>query len=409
MYQWNNLSSKFFNFKFNIETPQILEFYVNDKHRYRFYIIPGSTNDIVIDQNEYTIEGPTKKENDILRQFGFDRAALKRPKFKNNRDIEGSLHELNMVCDSLENVLNSNHTTEDFKRYINSEMYGFRYFWKSNLLYQYTSDTLGIDTLPMYIIENIRSLTHFTLSDETRSRYCLNAVSSYFQSNLYLQLSKEEEANYSIFIWASLQSINNLFSNYPNVSNILKVSVTNTAVYIAKTQSEIELAQYIYTYFRDHIPNQENSFNVIANELKNKIIRIELLKLQDYLLIDTRDSSINLSEMINSNINVINFWASWCQPCIEKMPELISKLKSKNINLVNINIWSAKTTWNKIIVLNPENISNHYLFADKDMSNVLAEACSITQFPLYLIVDNNLNIVSIIESYPDLVNYISSQ
>ena len=58
---------------------------------------------------------------------------------------------------------------------------------------------------------------------------------------------------------------------------------------------------------------------------------------------DTQDSAQALSQW-KGKMLVVNFWATWCPPCVEEMPELSALQKevaSKNIQIIGIGIDSA--------------------------------------------------------------------
>ena len=48
---------------------------------------------------------------------------------------------------------------------------------------------------------------------------------------------------------------------------------------------------------------------------------------------------LNLGHELTADINIINFWASWCEPCNKEMPELVEFHKNnKDIGLIGLNI-----------------------------------------------------------------------
>ncbi len=407
-YTWKKLNSiNEFDFSFTITKPEIIEFYLDDKRRYRIYVEPESVNKIIVNESSITIEGPTENENILLRDLGFNKASLKQPLYSKPFELEKGLDELETICDSMNRSLNLTGVSDDFKDYIKSELFGFNYFWKSSLLNKFINDTIAIDTLPQTVVENIRSLYAFDLIDESRSRYYLNSASKYFRSLIKLQLSKKEESNFPIYITSALNKCDHLFSAYPSLHGVILTSIVNSAVYLAKNQSDIEFSEFLYGVHVDNVPDQKHSFIVIKADLDRKVKRFNLNKLDDFRLIKPNDSLDSLSSHLTSKINIINFWASWCRPCIEKMPELISHAEEKNVNLLNVNIWSSKASWKKLIEEN-DGFDTNALFADKENSIVIAESCSITQFPIYIVVDENLNILSLIESFPDVISYMSS-
>ncbi|EDP72800.1 thioredoxin family protein [Flavobacteriales bacterium ALC-1] len=70
---------------------------------------------------------------------------------------------------------------------------------------------------------------------------------------------------------------------------------------------------------------------------------------------------INLPSLDNELINLekfkgkyifINFWATWCKPCIEDMPnfeKLIKKHKTDNIEFVYLSVDKSKENWKKFV------------------------------------------------------------
>jgi len=59
---------------------------------------------------------------------------------------------------------------------------------------------------------------------------------------------------------------------------------------------------------------------------------------------DAAGTMQDLSQWKGKNL-IVNFWATWCTPCVEEMPELSamqSKLSSKNIQIVGVGIDSAE-------------------------------------------------------------------
>ena len=64
--------------------------------------------------------------------------------------------------------------------------------------------------------------------------------------------------------------------------------------------------------------------NVAAEELpgiKNIVIHKAPKTYDNVIFLDKKDQKININEY-RGNLLVLNFWATWCEPCKEEMPSL---------------------------------------------------------------------------------------
>ncbi|WP_405205706.1 TlpA family protein disulfide reductase [Aquimarina sp. LLG6339-5] len=100
---------------------------------------------------------------------------------------------------------------------------------------------------------------------------------------------------------------------------------------------------------------EEEKINIAAegNQINNsKIANI------DSLLIDTKS--------FRGKLLVIDFWATWCSPCIKEAPlfkKLAKKYKNKNVEFISISIDSEFSHWkNYILEANWE--GNNYWYGD---------------------------------------------
>ena len=75
-------------------------------------------------------------------------------------------------------------------------------------------------------------------------------------------------------------------------------------------------------------------------EIKNIIIHKDPKTYDNLIFLDKKDQKINIKNF-NSNLVLLNFWATWCEPCKEEMPSLDrlqnnSKLNNLKIFAINI-------------------------------------------------------------------------
>jgi len=77
---------------------------------------------------------------------------------------------------------------------------------------------------------------------------------------------------------------------------------------------------------------------VVAEELpdiKNIVIH-KVPKIYDNVIfLDKKDQKININEF-KGNLLILNFWATWCEPCKEEMPSLDSLQVNPELNKIKI-------------------------------------------------------------------------
>ena len=82
------------------------------------------------------------------------------------------------------------------------------------------------------------------------------------------------------------------------------------------------------------------AYSIDLPDINNMIIHKEKKKINNVEFFNSESKKVSLNEF-NSNLVIINFWATWCAPCKEEMPHLNNlKLKDefKDIEIIPINI-----------------------------------------------------------------------
>ena len=131
--------------------------------------------------------------------------------------------------------------------------------------------------------------------------------------------------------------------------------------------------------------------NVIANdvsEIKNIVIHNDLKVYDNVIFLDKNDKKINIKEF-NGNLLLLNFWATWCEPCKEEMPSL-DRLQT-NKNLGNLKIFAiniSKENKKKVDIffkdLNIENFDPYF-----DAPTTLAKTFSLRGVPTSILIDKD--------------------
>ena len=120
-----------------------------------------------------------------------------------------------------------------------------------------------------------------------------------------------------------------------------------------------------------YLISSSSSYAIQQPNLKNLIIHKDPKKLENINFKNINNEIINLKRFKNSLI-IINFWATWCAPCIEEMPSLnrlqantdFNNLKIIPINVGRDNIEKSKSFYKKL------NINNLEIYFDKNVELV---------------------------------------
>ena len=119
----------------------------------------------------------------------------------------------------------------------------------------------------------------------------------------------------------------------------------------------------------------------------------------EVLLFDENDSQIKLSSYLkseNNKITILNFWATWCPPCIDELPSLNNL--SKDIMVYNIDVLAVSMDRGNplrlIKFLEKNGGKNLIFFQDKNWS--AGKNIPIKGLPVTLIVKNRNDILKII-------------
>ena len=117
-----------------------------------------------------------------------------------------------------------------------------------------------------------------------------------------------------------------------------------------------------------YLLSSSSSYAIQQPNLKNLVIHKEPIKLEKINFTNINNETINLNKFENSLV-IINFWATWCAPCIEEMPSL-SRLQSNSvfnnleiipINIGRDNVEKSKDFYKKL------NINNLEIYFDKNV------------------------------------------
>ena len=123
--------------------------------------------------------------------------------------------------------------------------------------------------------------------------------------------------------------------------------------------------------------------NVLADDLpkiKNIVIHKDLKTYDNVIFLDQNDQKINIKDF-NGNLILLNFWATWCEPCKEEMPSL-DRLQN-NSKLNNIKIFPINISQESLKKINDffKDLDIEYLKPYYDAPTTLAKTLSLRGVP----------------------------
>jgi thiol-disulfide isomerase/thioredoxin len=131
--------------------------------------------------------------------------------------------------------------------------------------------------------------------------------------------------------------------------------------------------------------------NVFANDvskIKNIVIHKDRKTYDNVIFLDKKDKEININNL-DGNLIILNFWATWCEPCTKEMPSLDrlqTNLKSINLKVFPINIGKEnKKKVNEFFEdLNIKNFESYF-----DPSITLAKKFALRGVPTSILIDKD--------------------
>ena len=125
-----------------------------------------------------------------------------------------------------------------------------------------------------------------------------------------------------------------------------------------------------------------------VSEIKNIVIHKDLKVYDNVFFLDKNDKKINIKEF-NGNLLLLNFWATWCEPCKEEMPSLDRLQVNQNLSnlkifAINISQESKKKVDSFFEDLNIENFDPYF-----DEPTTLAKIFSLRGVPTSILIDKD--------------------
>jgi len=111
--------------------------------------------------------------------------------------------------------------------------------------------------------------------------------------------------------------------------------------------------------------------------------------IKDFSFTDETGNLRYISDFVGKAV-YIDFWASWCIPCIDQIPEfkkLEKEYAEKNIQFIKINLDNSTFIWQK--KSKDLQLEGNNFFAPNSFKSEAAKAFNVTSIPAFFILDKN--------------------
>jgi thiol-disulfide isomerase/thioredoxin len=112
-------------------------------------------------------------------------------------------------------------------------------------------------------------------------------------------------------------------------------------------------------------------------------------KAPDFASESTSGEEVKLSAVIGTRPVIIDFWASWCGPCIKEMPDLKEIASAYNVTIIGVSVDEQVAAWEKSLLRLELPWANI-----RDASKAIAKQYNVTAVPTKFVIDKNGIIVA---------------
>jgi len=128
-------------------------------------------------------------------------------------------------------------------------------------------------------------------------------------------------------------------------------------------------------------------------------LQLEAQNVKDFSLKDIQNTNQTFSKLKGEKLTVIDFWATWCKPCMKAIPELnllYKEFKEKGVSFISINCDGPRSIAKAGPVSQSLQIEYPVLL---DIDSTVKTQLNLSAFPSLILVNSKGKIVWIHEGF----------
>lgn len=162
--------------------------------------------------------------------------------------------------------------------------------------------------------------------------------------------------------------------------------------YFGSRKLSVDSAELFFNGFKK--PIQESIYGkLIKDQIVARKLSLTGSKAPLFSKTDMKGNEIDLTSFKDRSYVLLDFWASWCEPCREITPQLQSfyqKYHSQGLDVISISWDSNKNSW--LDAIDKDGTNNwHNIFADvfQPLDNGMMNKYAIASIPTLILIDKN--------------------
>jgi len=183
--------------------------------------------------------------------------------------------------------------------------------------------------------------------DDLRNRIFLNYENTIIRDSLNKEydLHREKLMSVNLKMYEILLDFASKHQTYRIIPDILKYFPTDTAQVIYKSLPEQSKSSLL-----GQLAHKKIEYEIEYEKRRQELEENSLVgcTAPDFTRQDAFGNTISLSDFKNKNYVLLDFWASWCHPCIANIPQLINvfeQYSKQGLVFIGVSSDSNSTNW----------------------------------------------------------------
>jgi thiol-disulfide isomerase/thioredoxin len=193
------------------------------------------------------------------------------------------------------------------------------------------------------------------------------------------------------------EHLNSYLSGYLLSRHKRKLSVDSVQMYYVSLSKEVQKSSVGYDVLDYVYPlTEDQEFRklhpLIDLDFDERLRKVN--SVYEFTLSDSSGVTVDFNSL-KSKYLVIDFWASWCKPCIANIPamnQMINEYKSDSIQFISVSLDKDLTQWRQSLAKNK--FAGVQLSDPNGFKGLIAIYCKVLWVPKYIIADKNGQIIN---------------